>query len=69
MGEQTIKVLENAKARVLIVKRADGTYAYRTQARFLDGWHAPGPDLDVYDTPETAESEARARVWWLANSG
>lgn len=62
MVEQTIKVLEQSNARVLIVKREDGAYTYRAQTRFSDGWHAPGPDLGVYDSPETAESEARARV-------
>ncbi|HWU12990.1 MAG TPA: hypothetical protein VN157_03160 [Caulobacter sp.] len=54
--------------RILVVKRADGLASYRRQ--FIDAvsgrWGPPGPELGLYDTIETAEIEARSRVWWLA---
>ena len=28
-------------------------------------WGPPGPDCGIYDSPDTAETEARLRVPWL----
>ena len=54
--------------RVLVVRRADGLMTYRRQ--WIDQasgqWSSPGPDCGLYDSVETAEAEARAKVWWLA---
>jgi hypothetical protein len=30
-------------------------------------WGSPGPDCGIYDSAETAESEARQRVRWLVD--
>ena len=62
-------VSPNGKARVQIVHRADGAYTYRQQhvtttPSGLD-WGLAGPDAGIYDSAETAEREARSRVWWL----
>jgi hypothetical protein len=53
--------------RVWIVERADGAFSYRMI------WNGdpeiagkPGPCCGIYDSAEIAESEARARVPWLA---
>jgi len=55
--------------RALIVIRADGLATYRRQT--MDSasgrWKASGPDCGLYDSVESAEAEARARIWWLAN--
>jgi len=54
--------------RVLIVQRGDGSYSYRRQwlVDTPEGkrWGAPGPDAGIYDSVETAEREAVARVCW-----
>jgi hypothetical protein len=54
--------------QVLIVRRSDGRFSY--QIRFLadTGWGPPGPYLGIYDSPETAEVEALARVRWPESS-
>lgn len=67
MTEQVIKVIEQLKSRVLIVRRADGAFTYRRQWSEGNSWGEPGPDCGIYDSAETAESEARSRVWWLSN--
>jgi len=58
--------------RVLICRRSDGRFTYRRQWADLSVitgqdfcWGAVGPDLGIYDTPETAELEAMQRVPWL----
>lgn len=66
MADDIVKVIEGPNARVQIVRRGDGAFTYRTSARLSDGWNAPGPDLGIYDSADTAEAEARCRVWWLA---
>lgn len=55
----------DGKVRAVIVRRADGTYTYRAQW-FVEtstwvGWSPLGPPAGVYDSAETAESEARGR--------
>lgn len=67
MIEQTIKIIERHKSRVCIVRRADGRFTFRTQGSSGDGWGPMGLDCGIYDSAETAESDARLRVWWLAN--
>jgi hypothetical protein len=54
--------------RVLVVKRADDLTTYRRQGLDLASgqWSVPGPDCGLYGSIETAEAEARAKVWWLA---
>jgi hypothetical protein len=70
MSDRIVKVLIRnsvAKLRVLVVQRTDGVYTYYRQWASPEGWAGDVP-CGLYDTAETAESEARARVWWLANS-
>ena len=53
--------------RVLVVTRADGLATYRRQWAEASGqWVSTGPDCGLYDTVETAEAEARTKIWWLA---
>ncbi|MBY8821849.1 hypothetical protein [Sphingomonas colocasiae] len=64
----------DGSVRVLIVRRSDGVYAYRLQWRSVpmaiadpdsDDWGPAGPDCGLYDSADTAETEARQRVAWL----
>ena len=55
----------NGFKKVLIIKRNDGMYTYRRQELTDNGWSSPTIDAGVYDSPDTAESEARLRVPWL----
>ena len=66
MPEQVTKVLECTNAQIQIVRRADGYFTFRKRIRLSGGWSEPGPGLGIYDSAETAELEARQRVWWLA---
>ncbi|HEY5721727.1 MAG TPA: hypothetical protein VIT45_05345 [Allosphingosinicella sp.] len=70
------KILESPDRteRVIIAQRSDETYTFRRQWRTIgnesadfagEGWGAPGPDCGIYDSAETAETEARQRVAWL----
>ena len=52
-------------ARVVIVRRGDGRFTYRTQQRDGLGWGPQTIDAGVYDSPLTAETEARQRVDWM----
>ena len=67
MTEKQIKTLTNDgdDERVLIVRRPDGIYTYRRQWKGGDEWGAIGPDIGLFDSGESAEREARARVSWL----
>ena len=67
MIEQTVKIIERRRSRVCIVRRTDGAYIYRKQWSSGDGWGPMSVDCGIYDSAETAESEARSKVWWLAN--
>jgi hypothetical protein len=51
---------------VLIVRRADGAYAYRREWHGEGGWGESALDLGIYDSADTAEAEARTRTSWLA---
>jgi hypothetical protein len=53
------------QARVLIIRREDGRYTYRRQNREALDWGPQTIDAGVYDSPDTAETEARQRVAWL----
>jgi hypothetical protein len=68
-----IKILERSdgQERVVISRRADGVYTYRHQlidperANDEDPWGRPGPECGLYDSSDTAETEAMQRVEWL----
>ena len=66
MSGDVLKILTNdaGDERVLVVRRSDGSHAYRRGWHGEGGW-SDGPDLGLYDSAETAETEARARVSWL----
>lgn len=66
--DKVLKVFEGPNARVLIVHRAEAGFSYRLQTRFGAAWSDPGPYVGIYDSAETAEDEARSRVWWLASA-
>jgi hypothetical protein len=66
MEEEVVRILEAKNDRLLIVKRSDGIFSYRTQRRDRAGWGRPSLIAGLYDSRETAESEARSRIWWLA---
>jgi hypothetical protein len=51
--------------RVVVVRRTDGRYTYRQQEKEACEWGPATIEAGVYDSPETAESEARQRVEWL----
>ena len=67
MQEETVKEIADVSGdrRVLIVRRCDGRFTYRRQERSDDGWGPPTIDAGVYDSVETAETEARQRISWL----
>lgn len=51
--------------RVVIIRREDGRFTYRQQDRDGLGWGPQTIDAGIYDSPDTAETEARQRVAWL----
>ena len=69
MADHLIKEFTSADGlqRVWIVERTDGAFSYR---RIWDDHPenagVPGPCCGIYDSAETAESEARSRVPWMA---
>jgi hypothetical protein len=65
-------VRPDGERRVEIVQRDDGLFSFAEDMRALtyDGdpcwtsaWPSPSP---IFDSAETAEAEARARIDWLA---
>lgn len=64
---KTLKVLTNdaESERVMIEEREDGVVTFRMQWKWRNGWGTPGPESGLYDSLETAESEARGRIVWL----
>ena len=64
--EEIVKTLKGEREHVLIVRTKEGVFTYRRLALLADDWGVPGPDAGTYDSVETAEREARARVRWLA---
>lgn len=74
-GFRDVKILgtltrPDGLARVLVIARIDSLITYRLQskAHASGQWEPPGPDCGLYESVETAEAEARARVWWLGDS-
>lgn len=67
MAEEIVQTIDHplGTRRVIIVRRADGRFAYRWQDRCGGGWGAASIDAGVYDSAETAEMEARQREQWL----
>jgi hypothetical protein len=53
------------KERVIIVRRDDGLITYQRQWQEMGGWGDPGPDCGIYESQETAEAEAKSRIWWV----
>lgn len=51
--------------RVIIVRRVDGRFTYRRQERSGLDWGPATIDAGVYDSADTAETEARQREDWL----
>ena len=69
-----VKVIDrtDGSEQVVIRRRDDGSFTCHrqwTDASAINvpdlGWGPLGPELGVYDTPETAELEAMLRVPWL----
>ena len=71
-----VKVFESPEGdeRVLICRRSDGLFTFRRQRRSDDplvagseeeAWGPPGLDCGIYDSADTAETEAMQRVPWL----
>lgn len=65
MNETIVKTLERGRHRVQILRLEKGGFIYRMQSANDEGWGALGPICGYYDSIETAEAEARERVWWL----
>lgn len=72
----TVMILEHpdGSERVVILRRADGIYSYGMQWRSQSpltvdanhgDWGPIGPDCGLYDSADTAETEARQRIAWL----
>lgn len=55
----------DGKERVIITRRDDGLITYQRQWQEAGRWGEPGPDCGIYETQETAEAEAKARIWWI----
>ncbi|TMJ18441.1 MAG: hypothetical protein E6G92_00885 [Alphaproteobacteria bacterium] len=68
MNERQIKILTGSRAdsRILVMQRADGNYSYRLQLNDGVSWGQHGPDCGIYESAESAETEARARTDWLS---
>jgi hypothetical protein len=67
VGEEIVREIAhpNGERRVLLIRRIDGRFTYRWQER--DGLDR-GPmsvDVGIYDSPDTAETEARQQESWL----
>jgi hypothetical protein len=67
MAEEIFQEILNPSGtlRVVVVRRADGRFTYRTQELTGTDWGPASIDAGVYDSAETAETEARQRVAWL----
>ena len=67
MAEEIVREIRNPSGdlRVVIVRREDGRFTYRRQEREGAAWGPETIDAGVYDSADTAESEARQREAWL----
>jgi len=72
--EKWVKILEkpDGSRRVVICLRDDGIYTYRCQWATTsltinpgDKWGQLGPGCGLYNSCETAETEAMQRIDWL----
>lgn len=63
MAEEIVReILHPSGAwRVLLVRREDGRFTYRSQERDGMDWGPMSLDKGVYDSADTAETEARQR--------
>lgn len=73
MTDQILKTITDptGEHRVHIVLRPDGVYSYRLEFLVITDagtvWGGHGPYCGLYDSAETAQSEAVLRVWWSNN--
>lgn len=65
MKDLTEKLIELGNNRIHIIRRVDGSYTYKHQVNSDGKWGELGPLCGIYDSAQTAEEEARARVWWM----
>ena len=67
MSEEVVRELldPSGSLRVIIVCRDDGRFTYRRQEKRGDEWGPATIDAGIYESAETAETEARQRVPWL----
>jgi hypothetical protein len=66
MSDVTVKEFISADQHVVILRRGDGIYSFRFIAKGdcrTEGM--AGPYCGLYDSAETAETEARSRCSWL----
>jgi hypothetical protein len=73
MQPEPIKILlrRDGQQRVVVIRRADGLYTFRYQwaaPNVNAPWGPMGPDCGVYDSVDTAETEAMLRTDWLNES-
>ncbi|ESQ75194.1 hypothetical protein [Asticcacaulis sp. AC402] len=66
-NRKVLKILDKpgGNERVLILRRADGAFSYALQWRQDGEWSKIGFDVGIYDSADTAETEAMQRVAWL----
>ncbi len=67
MTEKILREIVNPTGteKVLIVQRSDDRFTYKRQFHDGSGWSLPTIDAGIYDSPDTAETEARQRIGWL----
>ena len=67
MAEEIVREIlhPSGARRVLLIRRADGRFTYRWQERDDLDWGPMSIDAGVYDSADTAETEARQRQSWL----
>jgi len=67
MAEEIIREIlhPDGLLRAIIVRRNDGRFTYRRQEKEGQDWGPATIDAGVYDSPDTAEMEARQRIPWL----
>ena len=67
MAEVVIREIldTNRMRRVIIVRREDGRFTYRRQDKVEGKWGPATIDAGIYDSADSAETEARQREPWL----
>jgi hypothetical protein len=63
MAEQIMREIlhPSGSLRMIIVRRSDGRFTYRRQEKAGENWGPATIDAGVYDSVDTAETEARQR--------